>query len=187
MLIALAVVAWFGVLLQLAITLHTAMLNGKGAFQGIISYLGYFTILTNLLVCIALTLPLFVPASAAGRFFSRSDITAGVTNSILFVCLAYHFLLRNVWNPQGWQLLADIQLHYVMPALYLIYWWFYFPRGALRCAVPRPSCGVRHRADGRSAGRTAANAPGRRHPLLPSARPSTAVRRWRRFSTVPFD
>ena len=140
MVIALAVVAWFGVLLQLAITLHTAMLNGKGAFEGIISYLGYFTILTNLLVCIALTLPLFVPASAGGRFFSRSDITAGVTNSILFVCLAYHFLLRNVWNPQGWQLLADIQLHYVMPALYLIYWWFHFPRGALRWSAPLIWC-----------------------------------------------
>jgi hypothetical protein len=133
---SLAAIAWFGVLLQLVITLHSAMLNGKGPLGGIITFLGYFTILTNLLVCIALTLPLFAPASAAGRFFSRSDVTAGVTTSIVFVSLAYHVLLRKVWNPQGWQLLADVLLHYVMPVLYLFYWWFYFPKGALRWSAP---------------------------------------------------
>jgi hypothetical protein len=134
--ISLAFIAWFGVLLQLIITLHSTTLNGRGTLVGIMSFLGYFTILTNLLVCVALTLPVFAPASAAGRFFSRSDVTAGVTTSIVFVSLAYHFLLRNVWNPQGWQLLADVLLHYVMPALYLLYWWFYFPKGALRWSAP---------------------------------------------------
>jgi hypothetical protein len=81
-------------------------------------------------------LPLVAPASAAGRFFSRSDVTAGVATSIVFVSLAYHFLLRNTWNPQGLQLVADVLLHYVIPALYLIYWLFNFPKGALRWIHP---------------------------------------------------
>jgi hypothetical protein len=134
--IALSAMAWFSVLLQLFITLHSTMQNGKGIAGGIASFLGYFTILTNLLVCAALTLPLAAPASGAGRFFSRSDVTAGVATSIVFVSLAYHFLLRNVWNPQGLQLVADVLLHYAIPALYLIYWWFNFPKGALRWTYP---------------------------------------------------
>jgi hypothetical protein len=133
---ALAALAWFAVLLQLSVTLHSTLLSGKGLFGGIVSYFGYFTILTNLLVCLSLTLPLAGPSTAAGRFFARSDVTAGVATSIVFVGLAYHFLLRNTWNPQGLQLVADILLHYVMPALFLLHWWFNFPKGALRWSYP---------------------------------------------------
>jgi hypothetical protein len=133
---ALAALGWFSVLLQLYITLHATLSNGKSVGAAMVSYLGYFTIVTNLLVCLALALPLASPASAAGRFFSRSDITAGVATSIVFVGLAYHFLLRNTWNPQGLQLLADVLLHYVMPILFLLYWWFNFPKGALRWTHP---------------------------------------------------
>jgi hypothetical protein len=134
--IALAALAWFSVLLQLNITLHSAMHNGLGLATGIVNFLGYFTILTNLVVGIALTMPLVAPASTVGRFFSRSDVTAGVAASMAFVGLAYHFLLRKTWNPQGLQLMADALLHYVMPALFLIYWWFNFPKGALRWSHP---------------------------------------------------
>lgn len=134
--IALAVLGWSSVLLQLYITLHNNILNGQGVAGGIVSYFGYFTIVTNLLVCIALTAPLASPGSASGTYFARSDVTAGVATSIVFVSLAYHFLLRNTWNPHGLQLVADVLLHYVMPALFLIYWWFNFPKGALRFTHP---------------------------------------------------
>jgi hypothetical protein len=136
LLMALAALGWFSVLLQLFITLHSNILSGKSVGGGIVSYLGYFTIVTNLLVCLALTVPLTAPASAAGRFFSRSDVAAGVATSIVFVSLAYHFLLRKTWNPQGLQLAADVLLHYIMPVFFLIYWWFNFPKGALRWTHP---------------------------------------------------
>jgi hypothetical protein len=136
MVIALAALAWFGVLLQLYLSLHSAIENGKGVVGGLVSYFGYFTIVTNLLVCISLTMPLLAPASSAGRFFARSDVTAGVATSIVFVGLAYHLLLRNVWNPQGLNLIANDLLHYVTPILFLAYWWFYFPKGALRWSYP---------------------------------------------------
>jgi hypothetical protein len=134
--IALAALAWFGVLLQMYLSLHSAIANGKGLIGGIVSYFGYFTILTNFLVCFCLTLPLIAPSSSPGRFFARSDVTAGVATSIVFVGLAYHFLLRNVWNPQGPNLVANVLLHYVTPTLFLAYWWFNFPKGALRWSYP---------------------------------------------------
>jgi hypothetical protein len=133
---ALAALVGFGLLLQLFLTVHSNVGSGRGALWGIILYLGYFTILTNLLVCLALTLPLMAPSTAGGRFFARSDVNACVATSIVFVGLAYHFLLRNMWHPQGYSLLADTLLHYVTPTMFLLYWWFAFPKGALRWSYP---------------------------------------------------
>jgi hypothetical protein len=134
--IALAVLAWAGVLLQLYLSLYSSIENGKGLVSGLVGYFGYFTILTNLLVCICLTATLIAPASAPGRFFARSDVTAGVATSIVFVGIAYHVLLRNAWNPQGLNIVSNDLLHYVTPTLFLAYWWFYFPKGALRWSYP---------------------------------------------------
>jgi hypothetical protein len=130
--IALAALGWFSVLLQLILILSTARSLGSG----LVTYLGYFTILTNLLVCVSLTMPLIAPASSVGRFFSRGEATAGVATSIVFVGISFHVLLRNVWHPQGLDYLANLLLHYVMPSLYLLYWWFVAPKAALRWIHP---------------------------------------------------
>jgi len=82
-----------------------------------------FTVLTNLLVAASLTLSQMGPSSIPGKWFSRPNVVAGIAASIAFVGLSYHILLRNVWNPQGAQRLADILPHYVVPALYVLYWW----------------------------------------------------------------
>ena len=131
-----AVVAWFGVVLQLYLSLRLASLNGKSPVAGLVIYLGYFTVLTNILVATALTAPLLAPASAVGRFFKRPVVVSGVAASIALVAIAYHLLLRHVWNPQGLQWLADVVLHYVVPGLFLLYWWLSVPAGSLRWTDP---------------------------------------------------
>lgn len=133
---ALAVVAWFAVLLQLYLSLRLAIANGNSIGGGIVIFLGYFTVLTNILVCVALTFPLLAPASAPGRFFARPAVAGGVAASITLVALAYHLLLRNVWDPQGLQWLADVLLHYVVPILYVLYWWLVVPKASLRWTHP---------------------------------------------------
>jgi hypothetical protein len=40
------------------------------------------------------------------------------------VGITYNLLLRNVWQPQGWQLVADVLLHAVNPVLFALYWWW---------------------------------------------------------------
>src|SRR5277367_4095799 len=132
LIIALTALAWFAVLLQLFISVSSAVIGGRGFGSGIIGFLGFFTMLTNLLVCFSLTMPLIAPSSASGRFFARPEVIAGVATSILFVGLAYYFLLSRTWNPQGPQLLATVLLHYVIPILYLFYWWFTTPKDTLR-------------------------------------------------------
>jgi len=127
-----ATVAWCGVLLQLYLSLRLSLANGKTVVEGLIIYLGYFTILTNILVAVVLTLPVVVPASWAGRFFSRPGVRTMAAAAITEVGVAYFFLLRNVWNPQGWQLAADSVLHYLTPILFLVYWWTAVPKEGLR-------------------------------------------------------
>ncbi|WP_292448971.1 Pr6Pr family membrane protein [Methylibium sp.] len=129
-------VASAGVLLQFYLSLRLASANGQSLAFGVASYFGYFTILTNLLVCLALALPLLARASAGGRFFERPSVAAGVATSIAFVGLAYHLLLRHIWAPQGLQWLADVLLHYAVPALYVLYWWFVLPKAPLRWTDP---------------------------------------------------
>jgi hypothetical protein len=122
--LSLAALAWFSVLLQCYLSLQLASQHGKSIVAGLEVLFSYFTVLTNLLICVSLTLSLATPSSTLGKWFSRSSTVAGIATSILFVGLCYHFLLRHIWSPQGARLVADVLLHYVVPALYVIYWWF---------------------------------------------------------------
>lgn len=131
-----ALLAWFGVALQLYLSLRLTDARGMSMAQGLAIYLGYFTVLTNILVGVAATGQALLPASATGRFFARPSVIGGVTVSIAFVGLAYFFLLRHVWNPQGLQLLADVLMHYVVPSLVVIDSTFALRRTALRWIAP---------------------------------------------------
>lgn len=131
-----AVVAWFGVFLQLYLSLRLTDAMGMGTSLGLAIYLGYFTVLTNLLVGVAAALPLLAPSSAAAGFFVRPATVGWVTASIAFVGMAYFVLLRHVWNPQGLQLLADVLMHYVVPALCVIYSVIALRRAPLRWTLP---------------------------------------------------
>jgi hypothetical protein len=131
-----ALFAWFGVVLQLYLSLRLTDAMGITTAQGLAIYLGYFTVLTNLLVGIALTWPLLSPASAWGRFFVRPMAIGWVAASIAFVGIAYFVLLRHVWNPQGLQLVADVVMHYIVPALFVIYSVIVLQRPNLRWTAP---------------------------------------------------
>jgi hypothetical protein len=131
-----ALVAWFGVLLQLLLSLQLAVANGKSVVDGLVVYLGYFTVLTNLLVAVSLSWTLLSPHSTPGRWFQRPGVASAITLSISIVGLAYHLLLRHIWNPQGLQWLADVTLHYAVPLLCLVHWWFAVPRARMVWHAP---------------------------------------------------
>lgn len=138
-----ALIGWGTLILQLLLMLRVTVADGRGVSVGIINYFGYFTILTNILAALTLSAPLLLPNASLGRFFSRPGVITAVAASIAMVGAVYSLLLRQVWNPQGWQLVADEALHDVIPVLFLIYWWFAVPKGAVRrtdiprwCAYP---------------------------------------------------
>jgi hypothetical protein len=122
-------VAWFALVLQYTLTITKP---GAPFIEATVRYFGSFTILTNILVALALTLPWLAPQSRAGRFFDRPSVRTAILTYIIIVAVIYHYLLAKLWNPQGWQLIADTIEHVVTPALYVIDWVLFVPKGTLR-------------------------------------------------------
>ena len=120
-----ALIAWFGVLLQLYLSLNQAHIDGRTLWSGLARYTAYFTVLTNLSVAIVASLPLLIPQSKLGRVCSQPIVLGCAVTAIAFVGLAYHVLLRHVWDPQGLQLVANYALHYITPISFFIYWVIY--------------------------------------------------------------
>lgn len=131
-----ALVAWFGLGLQLLLSLRLVQAQGGTLPGGLALYLSYFTVLTNFLVAVSLSWPLLRPHSAPGRWFQQPGVATAVAVNIALVGLSYHFLLRNVWDPQGLQKVADITLHYAVPLLGVVHWWFAVPPARMAWRAP---------------------------------------------------
>lgn len=109
-----ALVVWGSLLLQLAITVGTS-----GLGPGLWLYVGFFTILTNLLVAIMAT---GLALGSKGGPLTGAKARMAITAAIVMVGVAYWLLLAGTWKPQGWQLAADIGLHTLSPLLALTTW-----------------------------------------------------------------
>ncbi|EQD70492.1 conserved hypothetical protein, membrane [mine drainage metagenome] len=129
--IGLALLAWFALILQWLILLQVRRAAGLSLSGGVGNFFSYFTVLTNLLVALTLSLPLVWPASRAGHLLSAADFRTGVAANIALVGLTYSLLLRALWQPQGAQWLADTLLHDAVPLLYLLLWAWVVPRAVL--------------------------------------------------------
>jgi hypothetical protein len=127
-----AVLGWLGLAVQVYLVLLARWQEAASLIGGLINVFGYFTVLTNTLVATVLSYAAFGRESGAKRFFLSPSVSSAVAASIVLVALAYSVLLRHLWQPEGWQWLADELLHDVMPALYIAYWWFAVPKGHLR-------------------------------------------------------
>jgi hypothetical protein len=128
-LIALAAVSgWSGLAIQQYLILYFRWTSEASLLGGLVSFFSFFTILTNTLVAVVLTYALSARGSRAREFFLQPWVSSGIAVSIAVVGLAYNLLLRHLWQPQGWQFLADE----LMPVLFLLYWWLCVPKGALR-------------------------------------------------------
>ncbi|BBF66584.1 MULTISPECIES: Pr6Pr family membrane protein [Acidithiobacillus] len=127
-----AALGWMALALQFALSLQLSIAHGKGVLGGLVIYFSFFTILTNLLVALALTASLLPVRSGVIEFLTRPGVNTGIAASIALVGIAYALLLQHLWHPEGLQLVADMLLHYVMPSLFLVYWWVAVPRGDVR-------------------------------------------------------
>jgi hypothetical protein len=127
----LAAIGWLALVLQLGIMLRNAANAGTSLLGAVGSFLSFFTVLTNLLVAVALaaTVPV-VPPRALRPLIEPPGATA-LAGYITVVGVVYSLVLRQLWHPTGAQLVADILLHDVMPVAYVIYWLALVPKGRL--------------------------------------------------------
>jgi hypothetical protein len=69
MMAAIAVIAWFALLLQLYLMVAKSPASGRAVMGTVVNYFSFFIILTNLVVAVVLTFSVEIPESAWGRFF----------------------------------------------------------------------------------------------------------------------
>lgn len=127
-----ALTGWFSLGLQLCLSIRNARGNGVSVTESVINFFSYFTVLTNLLVALSLTSILLAPFSRLGDFFSKPSAQSAIAVYISVVGIVYTIALRNVWDPQGLQLIADRLLHDAVPVFYLIFWSVFTPKRTLK-------------------------------------------------------
>jgi hypothetical protein len=136
-LILLALIAWLAVLMQIALAVRTVTASGQSPVVGVINTLSYFTILTNLIVAIVSTASaLRGDSDTSDSFLTRPSTMSAVAVYIFIVGLTYTLLLRSIWEPTGLNAVLDVALHDVTPILYVLFWFFFVPKGTLRWSQP---------------------------------------------------
>lgn len=122
------VFAWVALALQFHIVVDRFLAEGSPVVEAVIRFASYFTVTTNTLVAVLLTLSLVRSPDRA----PRPSTMAAATVYIIIVGIIYYLLLAKSWNPQGIQLFANVALHYVMPAVMVVYWLLFVPKGETR-------------------------------------------------------
>lgn len=131
LLVALSAAGWLTVGTQFFLSIRTSLVNGGSVWSGVVSYFGYFTLLTNILCAAILTAHALGGDSGLRGFLRRPGVTTTAATSIIVVGVVYHLLLAAQWNPTGLDLVVDTMLHTVMPILFVLAWTRLVPRGAV--------------------------------------------------------
>lgn len=118
-----AVLGWAALALQLMLTLALIHSQGGTMLLGVWRFLGYFTVIANLFAAAVLS------SAVLGRSTARLEFCA--VTAMTLVGVVYSLLLRETWDPQGWQKVADLALHDVLPVLVVLFW-LLRPHGAVR-------------------------------------------------------
>lgn len=104
-------VLFLGSLTGLGILYGNTFWNRGYSFGGIPRFLSYFTVLSNILGLVV-SFQLMLP-----KKLLTIDLSPYATSYLLLTFLVYHFILRGIWAPIGWDLIGDILLHYLNPLL----------------------------------------------------------------------
>lgn len=127
-----ALLGWFGLAIQLYLMLVQSPGGPLAMLGTVVTYLSFFTILTNLLVALVFTAVALHGGAGRWQFFARPSVQACAAAYITIVGIVYRLLLRHLWNPHGAQWVADVLLHDLIPIGYVAYWLLFAPRTGLR-------------------------------------------------------
>ncbi len=125
-----ALVAWVSLATQVMVAFDNLDLLGGTHGMAIWRLLGFFTILTNLLIALTMT------ARATGRWPrgwpDERHALGTLAISIGLVGAVYHAVLAKLWNPVGLHWWSDQGLHTAVPLLFCLYWLMFSPKSGLR-------------------------------------------------------
>ena len=117
-----ALLAWFAVVAQYVLMMENRTVSIP---EATIRFFSFFTILTNTLVAVYLTMNCFRKKPKKSRRFQRPGILTAITVYITVVGLVYQVVLRQTWHPTGLQRIVDEMLHTIIPVLFILFWFLY--------------------------------------------------------------
>ncbi len=123
-----ALIGIFGLVLQYVLLYTDMAANGASPLEITWRYFSWFTLLTNTFATLVMARAALKPDSFTGLNAPRVELMA--VTSILFVCIVYNVLLASRWDPQGWQKVADLTVHDVVPITFALFW-LLRPHGSL--------------------------------------------------------
>lgn len=130
----LAAVAWSALALQFVLQSRVAGGLGLSVAEGVIRFLSYFTIQTNILAALVLTA--FAIKRQSDEWLVHPFVRSAVAVYVATVGLGFSVLLRHLRPPEGSAWIADVILHDVMPAGYLLFWLACVRKAGLRWYDP---------------------------------------------------
>lgn len=124
-------VGLFAIVVQFGIAVDRFTDEGMSLGGAIVKFFSFFTVLTNIF---AVAVHAAALSGSKLGFFRRPTVMLTATVAITIVGIVYHVLLAALWDPQGMQKITDILLHYVAPALLVVWWIAYGRSGTARLA-----------------------------------------------------
>jgi hypothetical protein len=124
-----SLLGWFALIAQLYLIIINRSMS---LLATVVQYFSFFTILTNLLVALCFTVLCLQPKSGSLTLFLKPKLQAALAVYIIVVGVVYNLILRQIWEPQGLQMLVDELLHSVIPLLFLLYWLLYSDKKELQ-------------------------------------------------------
>lgn len=115
-------------LTQFALTMSLSQANGRTVLGSAIFFFSFFTILSNLLATFCFAAFVF-PGCRYVALFRSPKVATAIALYMLVVAAIYIAILEGLWAPQGLMRVLDTLLHYVMPALFLVFWGAFVPKG----------------------------------------------------------
>lgn len=115
---------------QFPLTLSLSTAAGRTGFGSVVFFFSFFTILSNILAVLCLLAVLLGDAGGLA-FFRKAQVPSAVALYMLVVAIIYIGILEGLWAPTGLMRVLDTLLHYVMPAIFLVFWLIFVRKGTL--------------------------------------------------------
>lgn len=125
-----ASMAWLSLAMQFSVSHQLLNVQGFTLIEVMWRMLGYFTILTNVLLAVVMTRVAYNRWPGGGA--ASPPFLAACMMYIVCVGVVFHFLLAQLQNFSGLAWVADKGLHTATPTLMLIWWLVFAPKSALR-------------------------------------------------------
>jgi hypothetical protein len=131
-----AVVGWFALVLQFVLMFGSPDNQSIAPLERIVRFFSFFTIHMNIFVSLTSSAVAFFPRTKVGSFLTHPSVQAAVATFLSIGGIVYSLFLRSVWDPTGWQAVADHLLHDATPVLFFFYWIFFAPKIGLNWLDP---------------------------------------------------